>query len=53
MGVCFEEQVDDIAGACDIVWQGGATGPTQQSGPIPIRDRQAVIAVVSVEYCEL
>ena len=57
MGVCSEEQVDDIAGACDIVWQGGATGLLQQGRPVPIRDIQIVEGTVgmglNVECSEL
>ena len=49
----FEEQVDDIADACDIVRQGGATGLFQQGRPVPIRDCQVVRRTSGVECSEL
>ena len=57
IGVSFEEHVDDIAAAGEVVWQGGATGLLQQGRPVPIRDIQIVEGTVgmglNVECSEL
>ena len=53
----FEEQVDDIAGACDVGRQNGATSLFQEGRPVPIRDRQVVKGTVgrglNIECSEL
>ena len=52
-GIRFEEHLDDVACTFDVGWQGGATGPRQQDGPVPVRDSQFVVAVYSFECSEL
>ena len=53
----LEEQVDDIAGACDVGRQNGATSLFQEGRPVPIRDRQVVKGTVgrglNIECSEL
>ena len=42
IGVSFEEHIDDVACAGDVVWYGGAAGLRQEGRPVPIRDFQIV-----------
>ena len=55
--VGFEHQVDDVAHAGDIGWQGGATGLAHQGGPVSICDVQVVVytagRALSLEVSEL
>ena len=48
VGVSFEEHIDDVACAGDVVWNGGAAGLRQEGRPIPIRDIQIVEGTVGV-----
>ena len=47
-GVGFEEQVDDIAGACHVGRQSGATRLLFQGCPVPICDCQVVVGTLGM-----
>ena len=47
--VSNEDELDNVAGACDAVWQGGATALLQQGCPITVHDFQVVIETGGME----
>ena len=54
--ICVENQVDNVTLASDLGRHGGATALLHQDCPVPVRDRQVVVAtcglVLKVKRCE-